>query len=539
MTSPQGGSRLGTRFGPYELNSLIGVGGMGEVYRAYDTVKERTVAVKVLRAEMAADPAFQERFRRESRVAARLQEPHVIPVHDFGDIDGVLYIDMRLVEGGSLKDELRVNGPLAPRRAASIIAQVGAALDAAHADGLVHRDIKPENVLLTADDFAYLVDFGIAHAGGDPSVTTTGQIIGSCAYMSAERFSGGQVGPSADVYSLACLLYESLTGRPPFETGDLRQLMTAHMFSPPPRPSIMRRGINRAFDDVIARGMAKKPEDRFATAGELAKAAKAAVEGIQTPGAVDASPPPTVPIPAPSPRPDTPRLDTPRPATRQFSAVYQNPAATGYTPYPPPEIRPPEPPRRKARMSGTQVALAVATILLFGVAVVLAMQLMAGNRHSAAPTQTMAPAPPPPSVSTTTETVQPSTTTPSATSTTSTTPTSTTSGAPLPGVSGTDAQGFVGHAARCDDGSTVAAAIRTSQSLAVICQTTSGSYYYHGERLRDGANVRLANAVPNGGGFDVTNPADGASYEVRPDHLTIRSNGHVDSAEPALEYSSG
>ncbi|HEX2402303.1 MAG TPA: serine/threonine-protein kinase, partial [Mycobacterium sp.] len=211
MTSPQGGSRLGTRFGPYELNSLIGVGGMGEVYRAYDTVKERTVAVKVLRAEMAADPNYQERFRRESRVAARLQEPHVIPVHDFGDIDGVLYIDMRLVEGGSLKDELRANGPLAPTRAVSIIAQMGAALDAAHADGLVHRDIKPENVRLTPDDFAYLVDFGIAHGGGDPSMTTTGLIIGSCAYMSAERFSGGQVGPSADVYSLTCLLYESLT----------------------------------------------------------------------------------------------------------------------------------------------------------------------------------------------------------------------------------------------------------------------------------------------------------------------------------------
>ena len=232
MPSLHGGSRLGTRFGPYELNSLIGVGGMGEVYRAYDTVKDRTVAVKVLRAEMAADPGFQERFRRESRVAARLQEPHVIPVHDFGDIDGVLYIDMRLVEGASLKDELRANGPLDPSRAASIIAQVAAALDAAHSGGLVHRDIKPENVLLTPDDFAYLVDFGIAHGGGDPSMTTTGLVIGSCAYMSAERFNGEQVGPPADVYSLTCLLYESLTGRPPFETGDLRQLMIAHMFAP-------------------------------------------------------------------------------------------------------------------------------------------------------------------------------------------------------------------------------------------------------------------------------------------------------------------
>jgi serine/threonine protein kinase len=532
MTSPQGGSRLGTRFGPYELNALIGVGGMGEVYRAYDTVKERTVAVKVLRAEMAADPNYQERFRRESRVAARLQEPHVIPVHDFGDIDGVLYIDMRLVDGGSLKDELRANGPLDPGRAASIIAQVGAALDAAHADGLVHRDIKPENVLLTPDDFAYLVDFGIAHGGGDASMTMTGLIIGSCAYMSAERFSGGQVGPSSDVYSLTCLLYESLTGRPPFETGDLRQLMTAHMFSPPPRPSIMRRGINRAFDEVVAKGMAKKPADRFASAGELAKAATAAALPAQVP------PAPAVP---PSPPPPA--------STRQFSGVYPDPAGTGYTPYPPPVIPPPEPPPRNPHFGRGQVALVVATIVLFGVAVVLAMKLLSGNRDSAAPPQTTA-AVPPPSVSTLTETVEPSTTpttTPSAPSTTTTTttpttsaPTSpTTSGAPLPGVSGTDAQGFVGHSARCDAGSTPAAAIRTAASLAVVCETAPGSYYYRGERLSDGANLQLANAVPAGGGFDVINPADGARYEVRPDHLAIYSKDRVDSAEPALEYSSG
>jgi serine/threonine protein kinase len=522
MTSPHGGSRLGTRFGPYELNSLIGVGGMGEVYRAYDTIKDRTVAVKVLRAEMAADPNYQERFRRESRVAARLQEPHVIPVHDFGDIDGVLYIDMRLVEGGSLKDELRANGPLAPGRAASIIAQVAAALDAAHADGLVHRDIKPENVLLTPDDFAYLVDFGIAHAGGDASMTMTGLIIGSCAYMSAERFSGGQVGPTADVYSLTCLLYESLTGRPPFETGDLRQLMTAHLFSPPPRPSIMRRGINRAFDEIIAKGMAKKPAERFASAGELAKAATAAAVGVQV-------------APAPA------ALPSPQPDTRQFAAVYPNPAGTGYTPYPPPEIRPPEAPPRKSRFGHTHVALIVATIVLFGTVVVLAAQLLNGNQDSAAPPQTTV-AVPPPSVSTTTETVEPSTSTPSATSTTSpttTSPSPSTSGTPLPGVTGTDAQGFVGQSARCDAGSTPVAAIRTAKSLAVVCETAPGSYYYRGERLSDGANLQLANAVPAGGGFDVTNPADGARYEIRPDHLTIFSNGGVDSAEPALEYSAG
>lgn len=526
MGSPHGGSRLGTRFGPYELNSLIGVGGMGEVYRAYDTVKDRTVAVKVLRAEMAADPNYQERFRRESRVAARLQEPHVIPVHDFGDIDGVLYIDMRLVEGGSLKDELRLNGPLDQGRASSIIAQVGAALDAAHADGLVHRDIKPENVLLTPDDFAYLVDFGIAHGSGDASMTMTGLIIGSCAYMSAERFSGGQVGPAADVYSLTCLLYESLTGRPPFETGDLRQLMTAHMFSPPPRPSIMRRGINRAFDEVIAKGMAKKPTDRFASAGELAKAATAAAMGV-------------APTPAPAALPSPPP-----PNTRPFAAVYPNPAGTGYTPYPPPEIPPsePPPPPRKSRFGPTQVALVVAIIVLFAAAVVLGLQLMSSNRDGGGPPQTTV-AVPPPSVVTSTETVEPSTsTTPSTTSATTTTPTTTSpspSGAPLPGVSGTDAQGFVGHSARCDAGSTPAAAIRTANSLAVVCQSAPGTYYYRGERLSDGANLQLSNAVPTSGGFDVTNPADGARYEIRPDHLTIYSNGRVDSNEPALEYSAG
>ncbi len=517
MASAQGDSRLGTRFGPYELQSLIGVGGMGEVYRAYDTVKERMVAVKLLRAEMAADKSYQARFRRESRVAARLQEPHVIPVHDFGDIDGTLYIDMRLVDGASLKDELRANGPLEPRRAVSIIAQVAAALDAAHADGLVHRDIKPENVLLTQDDFAYLVDFGIAHGDGDASVTSTGLIIGSCAYMAAERFAGGQVGPAADIYSLTCLLYECLTGRAPFETGDLRQLMSAHMFSPPPRPSIMRRGITRAFDDVVARGLAKKPSDRYATAGELAKAANAAV------GAVDV---PRPPLPAPSPPTNT----------RQFSAIYENPSGTGYTPYQPqlhasapPGL--PGPAARKRRFGRTQVALAASVVVLFGVAAVLAALLISsGSNDSPSPQSTLAV---PPSASTTTETV-----TTTSDSPTPTTTSSTTSSAGLAGMTGMDGQGFVGHTTRCDSGASPVAAIQTALSMAVICETSPGAYQYRGERLRDGANVQLANAVPAGGGFDATNPADGARYEVRPDRLRILSNGGVDSDEPALQYGS-
>lgn len=507
MASAQTGLRLGTRFGPYELRTLIGVGGMGEVYRAYDTVKERMVAVKVLRAEMAADESYQLRFRRESRVAARLQEPHVIPVHDFGDIDGTLFIDMRLVDGASLADELRANGPLDPKRAASIITQVAAALDAAHADKLVHRDIKPENVLLTPDDFAYLVDFGIAHSGGDASLTSTGLIIGSCAYMAAERFTGGQVGPAADIYSLTCLLYESLTGRTPFETGgELRQLMSAHMFSRPPRPSAMRRGITRAFDEVVARGMAKKPSDRYATAGDLAKATTAAAGSALPPR----------PAPAVTSLPN---------GTRQFSAMYENPSGTGYAPYAPPAHAPTPPPpaQKKRRIGNTQVALGAAVLLLFGVAAVLASLLMSSGGDTSPTSQTTLAVPP--SASATTEAVTPSTT-------------STSSSAGLAGMTGTDGQGFVGHTARCEPGASPVTAIETAQSMAVICETSPGSYQYRGERLRDGANVQLANAVPAGGGYDVTNPADGVRYEIRPDRLRILSGGSVDSDEPALQYGS-
>jgi serine/threonine-protein kinase len=501
MGSPNGGSRLGTRFGPYELQSLIGTGGMGEVYRAYDTVRERMVAIKMLRPDLAADPIYQDRFRRESRVAARLHEPHVIPVHDFGEIDGVLYIDMRLVEGASVGDELRGNRALPVARTVSIITQVASALDAAHAAGLVHRDIKPENVLLAPGDFAYLVDFGIAHGGGEATVTRTGLIIGSCAYMATERLSGQAGGPPSDVYSLTCLLYECLTGRAPFEGGDLQDVMIAHVFSEPPRPSAMGRGINPAFDAVVAKGMAKDPADRYASAGALARAAAAAAHQR----------------PAPAP--------VPPPHTRQLPVLEPRPTATGYVPYPPPVA-----PAKRARFSKAQVALLAGTIGMFALAGVLAaVVVFTGGGSGTGPASPLAV--PPPSTTTVTTTAPPSTES-------SSTPTTTTStgAAVIAGLSDVDAQGFVGHAARCDAGSTLTAAIRTVSSLAVVCQTAPGSYYYHGERLRDGANVQLANAVPTDGGFDATNPADGAHYQVRPNELTILSNGHVDSAEPALEY---
>ena len=497
MGSPKSGSRLGTRFGPYQLQSVIGVGGMGEVYRAYDTARERMVAIKLLRPEMAADHSFQQRFRRESKVAARLQEPHVIPVHDFGEIDGVLYIDMRLVEGDSLASLLRHVGALAPGRAVSIVRQVAAALDDAHANGLVHRDIKPENVLLTADDFAYLVDFGIAHGGGEASVTSTGLVVGSSAYMAPERFGGDRGGPASDVYSLACLLYECLTGRAPFDSADLREVMGAHMFAPPPRPSIMRRGISRSFDDVVARGMAKNPQERHRTAGELARAAAAAVDG-ETAASVG----PAAPV-----APVTP------PSTRKFSQAYPNPSGTGYAPYPPVPPAPTRPPRRAGR---GQIALIVGTIVMFTAAVILALVLVSSGDSGPSPRV----AAPPPSSSAPSSPEAPSSSAPA-----------------IEGVSGTDAQGFVGHTARCDAGDTPAAMIRTSLSLAIICGD-GDDFYYRGERLRDGANREIQNVRRSGDGFVAVGADDGARYDVQPDQLTISSNGSVDSAEPALEYGS-
>jgi serine/threonine protein kinase len=459
---------------------------MGEVYRAHDTVKDRTVALKLLGAEMSADPDFQQRFYRDCRTAAGLQQPHVIPVHDFGEIDGVLFIDMYLVNGGSLRDLLRERGALEAARAASLTAQVARALDAAHAGGLVHLDVKPENVLLTSDHFAYLVDFGIAHAGGDAKISRT--------YMAPERFTSGRTGPQTDVYSLACVLYECLTGQPPFEGAEPQELKSAHLLAPAPRPSIMVRGVGRAFDDIIARGMAKQRGARFASAGELARAASQAVSSADEPVAVGAG-------------------QSLPPRTRSFSALYPNPDETGYSPYPPAESAP-EGSVRPPVVGRAPLVVTAAAVVALIVGLVWAVASVLGTDRDGSPLpHTATAASPAPSTALAPKT--PSLSRP---------------------VKGADGLGFVGETARCDAGNPPAAVVRTAKSLAVVCQNLSGTYYYRGERISDGANIELSNAERASDGFDVTNPVDGTLYEVRPNRLRIISNGHVDSSEPVLQY---
>ncbi|MGV0807750.1 serine/threonine-protein kinase [Mycolicibacterium setense] len=263
----------GTGFGQYRLGRLLGRGGFGEVYEAVDTRMGRRVALKVISPAYSQDEAFRQRMFREAQTAGRLHEPHVVPVHSCGEIDGRLFIDMRLIEGTDVRGLLADTGAMDPARAVDVVSQVAAALDAAHAQSIVHRDVKPANILLTDGDFAYLVDFGLANADGDTRLTQSGTAVGTLAYMAPERFSGEDAGVAGDVYALACVLFECVTGSPPF-AGDTPSVINGHLSSPVPAASRRRPGIPPALDSVIAKGMAKDPRDRYPSAGALAAGAR-------------------------------------------------------------------------------------------------------------------------------------------------------------------------------------------------------------------------------------------------------------------------
>ncbi len=265
----------------YRIEGLAGQGGMGIVYRATQLALGRPVALKLISPKLAADPLFRERFQRESRLAASIDHPNVIPVYEAGEANGSLFISMRWVEGYDLETLIRRGGGVEPERAARIVSQVAAALDAAHGRGLVHRDVKPANVLIVGDraDHVYLTDFGLVkRMSASGQLTQSGQLLGTIDYIAPEQIQGKGNDARTDVYSLGCVLFRCLTGRVPFDTDNEVAKIYAHLNEPPPKPSDVVQGLPFAADEVVARAMAKEPEQRYASAGDLGRAALAATE---------------------------------------------------------------------------------------------------------------------------------------------------------------------------------------------------------------------------------------------------------------------
>jgi len=268
----------------YEIEELVGRGGMGEIYRARDPRLERRVALKLLVERYSADEGFRDRMLRESRLAASLEHPNVVPVYEAGETDERLFIAMRYVDGTDLQELLRAEGPLEPARALAIARQIADALDAAHARGLVHRDVKPSNVLLDHHDrreHVYLADFGLTQSITDRE-PTDGHLLGTVDYVAPEQVRGDDVDGRADVYGLGCVLFEALTGTVPFSGVSDVAVIYAHLETPPPRASDRDETLPRALDDVLERAMAKDPKDRQPTCRALVAEARGAL-GLDAP----------------------------------------------------------------------------------------------------------------------------------------------------------------------------------------------------------------------------------------------------------------
>ena len=261
----------------YRIEERLAVGGMGAVYVAEDERLNRPVAIKVLKEDLAHDPRFVERFRREARAAGALSHPNVAGVYDFGNHEGRHYMVMELARGRDLARLLRETGPLTSERSARVASQIARALGHAHAAGVVHRDVKPANVIVDENDRVKVTDFGIARAVGDSTLTATGSVLGTAHYISPEQAGGGEVGPPADIYSLGIVLYEMLTGSLPFTGDSAVAVAMRHLSDEVPAPSDLNRDVPGELDEVVARATAKEPSARFADAGAMADALEAAL----------------------------------------------------------------------------------------------------------------------------------------------------------------------------------------------------------------------------------------------------------------------
>ena len=294
---------IGSQIAGYRLEEQIGRGGMAVVYRAYDPRLDRHVALKILAPGLALDEAFRQRFIRESRAAAAVDHPNIIPVFDAGEASGVLFIAMRFVHGRDVRTLLDAVGPLPAARAADIVSQVASALDAAHARGLVHRDVKPGNMLLDAtagggrQDHVYLSDFGLSKQSlAQTALTSQGQFLGTLDYVAPEQVEGHPVDGRADEYALACATFELLSGTPPFKRDGGLAVVWAKLSEPPPRLSQRRPDLPVAVDAVMNRALAKEPADRFGTCGEFAAALRDSL-GLRAADSGPAARPPASPTP--------------------------------------------------------------------------------------------------------------------------------------------------------------------------------------------------------------------------------------------------
>jgi serine/threonine-protein kinase len=348
---------------------------MGVVYLAEQPELGRKVAIKVIAPTLSSDPAYLERFRRESRLAAAIEHPNAIPIYEAGIAEGETpFLVMRYVDGFDLASLIRREGRLDAPRAARITGQVAGALDEAHARGLVHRDVKPANVLVEArreSEDAYLTDFGLTkEVDATSGVTATGRWVGTIDYSSPEQIQGHQVDARSDVYSLGCVLFTALTGGPPFVRQEDVAKLYAHVSEPPPTPSTMASDVSADLDHVIARALAKDPNDRFPSAGDLGRAAVAALTGAavtepeRTVATGEAAPGATRPHPAPTPASGAPV--EPQPATTVPHAVEPEPDITGDLPAPTQPVGAPAPPRGTGANRRLRAGLVLAAVVAVG-----------------------------------------------------------------------------------------------------------------------------------------------------------------------------
>ena len=345
---------IGSVLAGYRIEGLAGEGGMGRVYRATQMGLSRQVALKLIMPELATEPDFRTRFERESRLTASIEHPNVIPVYEAGDAEGQLFIAMRWVEGTDLRSVILTEGRLEAERAIGIVEQVAAALDAAHSGGLVHRDVKPANVMLTTahgQEHVYLTDFGLTkRAGSGTALTRTGAFVGTPDYMPPEQIKGERADARTDVYALGCLLFHALTGRTPYDRDTEVAKMYAQLHDEPPSAAEAVPGTPTAIDAVIARALAKDADERYLSAGDLGRAARAALIGKDPSQperslATGLAAPPTELSPAASAPPDLtaatppsgPTAGTPPPGE---TAATPPPGETAATP-PPPAAQPP------------------------------------------------------------------------------------------------------------------------------------------------------------------------------------------------------